>query len=99
MAIRKLFYRMVGLNSHEKAAIGGFENDDRHYKLVSLMMTKAREEGRVPYEWIVDRSRPTYMRNVFRDLHGYSEAVKAAIAGTTGKPSPCTSSYGARKTR
>jgi len=52
MTIRQLFYRLV-------SAVA-IENCLRDYQRVSQVMTKAREDGRVPFEWIVDRSRATY---------------------------------------
>ena len=76
MTIRQLFYQMLCLPLDSKFDIGGFENDDKHYKLVSRMMTKAREDGRVPFKWITDRSRPTYQPNVWTDLGGYAASIK-----------------------
>jgi len=41
-------------------------------------MTKARLDGRCDWDWIVDRSRPTYKPNVFIDTAEYAETVKQA---------------------
>jgi hypothetical protein len=49
-------------------------NDDATYKKVSRILTKARLDGRI-YEYIVDRSRPTYEPNVFDDPEEYSRVV------------------------
>jgi hypothetical protein len=68
VTVRQLFYRLV--------SNGTLENTKRAYQLVSKITTKARKDGRCPYEWIVDRSRPTYMPNVFTDAADYAEVVK-----------------------
>jgi hypothetical protein len=68
MTIRQLFYQLV---SH-----GVLQNDLASYRLVSRIMTKAREDGRVNYDFIVDRSRPLYEKNVFEDAAHYAETVK-----------------------
>ena len=76
MTIRQLFDQMVGLADDTKREIGGFGNSQKDYRRVSRMMTKAREDKRVPWDWIVDRSRPTYEPQVWGDLAGYLHAVK-----------------------
>lgn len=68
MTIRQLFYRLV--------SVSALPNDQGHYQLVSRVMGKAREDGRIPFDYIVDRSRPTYEPNVWDDAAGYAEAVK-----------------------
>jgi hypothetical protein len=68
MTVRQLFYRLV--------SAGVIENTRGDYQKSSRMMTKAREDGRCPFEWIVDRSRPTYEANVFTDAAEYAEVVK-----------------------
>lgn len=68
MTIRQLFYRLVS------AAL--IPNDRKHYQLVSRMMTKARDDGRIPFEYITDRSRPEYKPNVWDDANGYAQAVQ-----------------------
>jgi hypothetical protein len=60
MTVRQLFYRLVSVRA--------LENSVRDYKKLSRVMTDARESAQVPFEWIVDRSRPTYTPNVFDDL-------------------------------
>jgi len=60
MTIRQLFYRLVSVQA--------LENGTPDYKKLSRVMTDARESGQVPFEWIVDRSRPTYAPNVFDNL-------------------------------
>ena len=60
MTIRQLFYRLVSVQA--------LENSGPEYKKLSRVMTAARECGQVPFEWIVDRSRPTYTPNVFDNL-------------------------------
>ena len=66
--VRQLFYRLV--------SIGVIENDRRAYQRVSAAMTKARNDGRVRFADIVDRSRPEYRPNVFENPREYAETVK-----------------------
>jgi hypothetical protein len=70
MIIRQLFYRLIS------AAL--IQNDRTSYCMVSRVMKKARMDGRCPWEWIVDRSRPEYTPNVFTDRHQYAQVVKKA---------------------
>jgi len=49
MTVRQLFYRLVS-----SEVIGNCLAD---YQRVSKAMTKARNDGRVSWDWIVDRSR------------------------------------------
>jgi hypothetical protein len=57
---RQTFYQFVVLPDHVKDTIGGFPNNRNSYQKISGLLTKARESGRIPWEWIVDKSRPTY---------------------------------------
>jgi hypothetical protein len=68
MTIRQLFYRLV--------SAGVIANHMKDYKRVSRTMTKVRDDGRCPFAWIVDRSRPSYEPHVFQDAHGYMEACR-----------------------
>jgi hypothetical protein len=70
MTIRQLFYRMVSQHL--------LENSKLDYQRLSRFMTKAREDGRCDYDHIVDRSRPTYEKSVWKDPSGYAETVKHA---------------------
>jgi len=70
MTIRQLFYRLVSIRF--------VENNRSDYQRVSRLMTTARDDGRCPFKWIVDRSRPEYSPNVFDDAAGYAEAVKCS---------------------
>jgi hypothetical protein len=68
MTIRQLFYAVV-----VRELILNLTKD---YKRVSRIMTKARNDDRCPWEWIVDRSRPIYSPDVWKDPAGYAQAVK-----------------------
>ena len=68
MTIRQLFYRLV--------SVAAIENTRNDYQRVSTTMTKARNDGRIDFEAIVDRSRPEYMPNVFEDTADYAETVR-----------------------
>ena len=57
MIIRQLFYAMLGLPENVKLELGGFKNDEHDYKRVSRMMKKARMDGRIPWDWIVEVKR------------------------------------------
>lgn len=70
MTIRQLFYRLVSR--------GLIPNDRKHYQLVSRVMTKARDDGRCSFDHIVDRSRPQYSPNVFKDAGRYADVVQRA---------------------
>jgi hypothetical protein len=67
MTIRQLFYRLVSSRV--------IENRIQDYRRVSRVMTEARERGEVPWEWIVDRSRPRYKSSVWSNLEEYGEVV------------------------
>ena len=68
MTIRQMFYALVVREL--------LQNTQAHYKRVSRIMTKAREDGRCPWEWIVDRSREVYSPDVWRDAAGYGRAIQ-----------------------
>jgi hypothetical protein len=70
MTIRQLFYRLV--------SAGKIENNRKCYQLVSRVMTKARNDGRCDFDFIVDRSRPEYRPNVWNDVAGYARTVREA---------------------
>ena len=70
MTVRQLFYRLV--------SVGHIMNTRQEYQRVSVVMTTAREDGRCPFEYIVDRSRPEYAPNVFTDAAEYGRTVKNA---------------------
>lgn len=68
MTVRQLFYRLV--------SSGLIENDRNNYQRVSRVMTKARDDGRCDFDFIVDRSRPEYTPNVWEHAQDYAEAIK-----------------------
>lgn len=70
MTLRQCFYRLVSR--------GVIENTRRDYQSLSTILTKARNDGRVDFEWIVDRSRPAYAPSVFEDPAEYAETIKRA---------------------
>src|SRR5882724_76393 len=70
MTMRQLFYRLV--------SVAAIANTRKDYQRVSPIMTKARNDGRVGFDSIVDRSRPEYMPNVFEDAAQYADVVKNA---------------------
>jgi hypothetical protein len=68
MTVRQLYYQFVSR--------GVIENYPGSYQTVSRVMTKARNDGRCSFDWIVDRSRPEYSPQVWDDAARYAEAVK-----------------------
>lgn len=60
MTLRQCFYRLVSNRT--------LSNSRADYCKLSRVLTKARELGEVPFDWIVDRSRPTYSVSAFDDL-------------------------------
>ncbi|MGA3316624.1 MAG: hypothetical protein ABSC64_09325 [Candidatus Korobacteraceae bacterium] len=69
MTIRQLFYRLV--------SIAVIDNSRADYQRVSSLLTKARNDGRVDFDHIVDRSRPEYMPYVFDDAAEYARVISA----------------------
>jgi hypothetical protein len=68
MTIRQVFYRLI--------SAGSIENARSDYKRVIRLMTIARNDGRILFDWIVDRSRPKYAPSVFKDPREYADVVK-----------------------
>ncbi len=68
MTIRQIFYRLVSM-----ALI---KNTKADYQRVIRLMTIARNDGEIPFDWIVDRSRPVYAPPVFSNPRAYAEVVK-----------------------
>lgn len=68
MTIRQLFYRLVSVHA--------VPNDLPSYQMVSRVMTKCRDDGRCPFDWIADRSRPVYRPDCFLDATEYADTVR-----------------------
>jgi len=68
MTVRQCFYRLV--------SAACIENTRADYQKVSRALTRAREDGRCDYDWVVDRSRPEYAPNVFDDPGDYARIVQ-----------------------
>jgi hypothetical protein len=69
MTLRQCFYRLVSK--------GVIENSRSDYQGLSRILTKARNDGRIEFEWITDRSRPTYSPCVFENPKAYAETIKS----------------------
>ena len=80
MTVRQLFYRLV--------SAGEIPNDRASYQLVSRLMTKARDDGRCEFDWIVDRSRPEYAPCVFADATEYARVMKRGYRKDYWKTQP-----------
>jgi len=68
MTVRQALYRLVS------ALL--LANTDSGYARCKYLLTKARNDGRIPFEWIVDRSRPDYMPSVWDDADEYMRATR-----------------------
>lgn len=68
MTLRQCFYRLVSK--------GVIENSRSDYQTLSRILTKARNDGRIDFGWLVDRSRPTYSPCVFENPKAYAELLK-----------------------
>jgi hypothetical protein len=65
--IWQLFYRLVSVNV--------IPNDLASYQRVSEAMTKSRDDGRCPFDWNADRSRPIYEAGGFIDAVEYADTM------------------------
>jgi hypothetical protein len=81
MTVRQLFYQMVVREL--------IKNIAADYRRVSRMMTIARNDGRCPWEWIVDRSRQVYEPNVFDNPSEYAKVVKEGYRRNYWQDQPC----------
>ena len=67
MTVRQCFYRLV--------SVGVVENSVADYRRVSQVLTTARNDGRIDFSWIVDRSRSNYSTSTWNDLAEFGECV------------------------
>lgn len=67
MTIRQLFYRLVSIQA--------LQNNRSDYQRLSRIMTDARKDYEVDFDWIVDRSKTEYIPNVWDDASGYLKTV------------------------
>jgi hypothetical protein len=66
MTVRQCFYRLVSQRV--------LRNNRKDYQKLSRVLTLAREQGEIPFEWLVDRSRPIYATDVWGSPKDYMEA-------------------------
>ena len=71
MTIRQLFYQLV--------SVLVIENCLRDYRRVSRAMTIARRDGRVDYDWIVDRSRVTVFSSNWSNVAEIGEVMEMQL--------------------
>jgi len=84
MTIRQLFYRLVSIEA--------IENSRNDYQRVSSIMTKARNDGRIAFDAIVDRSRSEYMPMCTRTSPSMGALRASPTARIIGKCSNATAS-------
>jgi hypothetical protein len=70
MTVRQCFYRLVSQHA--------LRNSRKDYQKLSRVLTLAREQGDIPFDWIVDRSRPTYAASAWDDPKDYMKTCKTA---------------------
>lgn len=70
MTIRQLFYRLVSRQA--------LQNTRSDYQRLSRVMTDARKEYEIDFDWIVDRSKPEYIPQVWDDPGQYLKTVAKA---------------------
>jgi hypothetical protein len=68
MTVRQLFYRLV--------SVGTLENTVANYSKVSRILTIARDDERISWTAIVDRSRPEYAPNVWENAGAYAQTIQ-----------------------
>ncbi|HEX3034361.1 MAG TPA: hypothetical protein VHT73_04395 [Thermodesulfobacteriota bacterium] len=67
VTLRQLFYCLVS-----KLVL---QNERKSYQKLSRVLTDARNNGDVPFDRIVDRSKVEYRSSAWEDLEGYLEAT------------------------
>jgi hypothetical protein len=67
MTVRQCFYRLV--------SVGVIANSVADYRRVSQILTTARNDGRINFSSIVDRSRQNYATSTWTDLKEFGECV------------------------
>lgn len=72
MTLRQLFYRLVSAEI--------VNNARSDYQKLSRITSRARERGEIPFEWIVDRSRPEIEPYVFDNPQQYLKSVSHGYA-------------------
>jgi hypothetical protein len=69
LTLRGLFYRVV--------SAGWLPSTDKqHYKRLGRVLTRLREHGCIPFNWIVDNLRSTMKPSSWSGLNDYAEAVR-----------------------
>jgi hypothetical protein len=69
VSLRGLFYRLVSAGVLPS-------NDKKHYKRLGEVVTRLRESGALPFDWIVDNLRATIKPSSWPGLSDYVEAVE-----------------------
>jgi hypothetical protein len=70
MTLRQLYYRLI--------SAGVLRNDQKEYKRLGNVMTRLREDGRVPRTWIVDHVRSTLKPSSWTGLADFADTVRDA---------------------
>jgi hypothetical protein len=72
-------YPHYGLLSFNDALVREVHQNTRScYQRVSKIITDLRRAGRIPWEWIVDKTRPTYRPSVWQNPKEYGKAIKCS---------------------
>ena len=70
---RQIFYQLINDPPliHSSKPNSRFRNDLRSYKALCDLLTRARHEGRIPYDWIDDATRPVTVWQVHPNVSAY----------------------------
>jgi hypothetical protein len=81
MTLRQLFYRCITFEL--------LENNDSQYNTLMRYMRLVRENGDVPRNWLVDRTRERIEPQTYSDLGEYLEAVRHSYRRNFWRHMPC----------
>jgi hypothetical protein len=71
ITVRGVCYRLFVDGHIESMEVGNTQK-------ISRLLTEAREDGSIPWEWIVDESRSIERQPHWRDLAGFASAIEKA---------------------
>jgi hypothetical protein len=83
---RQIFYQLINDPPliHSSKPNSRFRNDLRSYKALCDLLTRARHEGRIPYDWIDDATRPVTLCQVHENVSAYYRQELKDILNVTG---------------
>ena len=70
VTLRQLYYRLI--------STGSLKNSVSEYRRLGQVMTRLREAGDIPYDWIVDHTRATIKPSSWSGLSDFGDAARDA---------------------